>query len=141
MDDVKKKLKKYGQDYVLKSEEEELFQFYRSGRILSSGGVLGFRPQADMFETAEHLEIIFSIPFIDPKEIETIITAEKVIVRGVRDQNSESNKKRHYYKMEIDFGSFERVITIPTKVQAEDYTIDYINGFLIIKIKKIVKGA
>jgi len=134
---LKKKLLKFVSAEVI--EEIDAFtvnNYYNSGRCISSCGKLGWRPQADVFECGDELVIIIDVSGVDHENVEIKVNEETLIFRGER-LETEEKRKRHYYKMEIDFGPFERLINLPIKVDSKNYKTCYNNGFYTIKIKKI----
>ena len=88
----------------------------------------------DVYEIRNELYIIVDMPYVDPKNMEIVINEDYIVLKGVRDQIG-TDKKRHYYKMEIDFGPFERVINLPEKIIVQSIKQIYKKGFLIITAK------
>jgi len=93
-------------------------------------------PLVDVFETDEDFIVILDISHIDPKDIEIIYKNMMLHVKGIRRELTEF-KKRHYHKMEIDYGPFERKIDVPAAIDEQNIKTKYKDGFLRIKLKKI----
>ncbi|MFC1555152.1 Hsp20/alpha crystallin family protein [candidate division KSB1 bacterium] len=93
-------------------------------------------PAVDVFETDEELIIILDVACVDPKEIDLFIKRGHLVIRGIRNEISK-DKKRHYHKMEIDYGPFERQIDIPIAVDPDNIRTKYHDGFLEIKLQKV----
>ena len=96
---------------------------------------LGWRPATDVFETAEEIVIIMDVAGIDEKDLSIILDNEVLIIRGVRRELT-GFKKRHYHEMEIDFGPFERIVKLPSRVEEQKVRASYKNGFLEIRMFK-----
>ena len=94
-------------------------------------------PAVDVFETDEEFILIVDIASIDSKDVELFIKKGYIIVKGIR-REIKKFKKRHYHKMEIDYGPFERKIDIPIAVDEYNIKTQYKDGFLEIRLKKIV---
>ena len=139
MDKLKKKLIKAGAADILKETDDFGYKnYYGSGMCISSNGTLGWRPQTDVFETETDFVIILDLSYIEPKKMELIINDDCLVIRGLRKEHYD-NKKRHFYKMEIDFGPFERIINIPVKIDKTKVNKRYEDGFYIIEIEKMKK--
>lgn len=93
-------------------------------------------PQADVFETDDEFVVIMDIAHIDPKDISIVYKDNSLMVNGVRREVSTFNK-RHYHKMEIDYGPFERKIPVPVIIDERNIVTRYKDGFLQIRLKKI----
>lgn len=95
-------------------------------------------PEMDVFETDEEIVVIMDIAHIDPKDIEVLYKKKTVTIKGIRRELTGFNK-RHYHKMEIDYGPFERKIAIPVAIDERNIKTKYRDGFLQILLKKITE--
>ncbi len=95
----------------------------------------GFVPQTDLFETDDEIVMVMEIAGIQDQEISVSLCGDYLLVRGVRQELCRT-KKRHYHKMEIDYGPFERVVKLPEKILVDEVQADYKNGFLEVRLKK-----
>lgn len=93
-------------------------------------------PAVDVFETDDEFVLIIDIAQIDPSDISLSIQDNNLILRGVRNENTKFNK-RHYHKMEIDYGPFERSIHIPVTVNKNSIKTHYRDGFMEVRLQKI----
>jgi len=69
------------------------------------------------------------LPGIDPKNVEIKVVGDLLTIKGSREEKSES-KKADFYKREIRYGSFERSLTLPAGIKAEDLKATYQEGVL-----------
>lgn len=134
MSKFKKKLEKYHLTNILDNSEE--YQYLSNHKSFSCDGSLGWKPRTDVYENNEELIIILELAFVEPKNIEIEYDEEFIIVRGCRNEAG-FLPKSHFYKMEIDFGPFEKIINLPFKVDFNSLEKIYEKGFFIIKIKKM----
>lgn len=132
MDKLRKKLIKYNLDSII--YESEQYHYFNNHKTFICDESLGWRPRVDVYEIREELYIIVDMPYVDPENMEIIINGDYIVLKGVRDQIG-TDKKRHYYKMEIDFGPFERVINLPERINVDSIKQTYKKGFLIITAK------
>lgn len=93
-------------------------------------------PAMDVFESDDEFIIILDIAQIDPKDIKLSIHDNVMIIKGSRIEITKF-KKRHYHKMEIDYGPFERRINVPVAVNERNIKTQYVAGFLEIRLNKI----
>jgi len=133
---VKKKLMKVSALNIFEDNDEFSYKnLYGCARKISASGTLGWRPQTDVYETESELVVLMDISYINPQEIEVEIDETTLFIRGVRIDH-DREEKRHYYKMEIDFGPFESVITLPFKADKKQTSVSYHDGFFVVRIKK-----
>ncbi|MCB0834754.1 MAG: Hsp20/alpha crystallin family protein [Bacteroidetes bacterium] len=92
-------------------------------------------PPTDVIETDEEFAVIMDLANVKQEDIKLTYEAGVLTVSGVRKEMTIA-QKRHYHKMEIDFGPFERKIRIKSRIVDQAIKAFYENGFLIIKLKK-----
>jgi HSP20 family protein len=133
VDKLKKKLIKYNAESII--FESEQYHYFNSHKTFICDESVGWRPRVDVYELKGELVIIADVPYVDEESVEIEINAEFIVIKGLRDQIG-CEKKRHYYKMEIDFGPFERVINLPVRIDTATVKKCYKKGFFIITAKK-----
>ena len=69
------------------------------------------------------------LPGIDPQNVEISVTGDVLTIKGSREEKSEE-KERNFVVKEVSYGSFERSITLPQGVKAEDIKAAYKDGVL-----------
>ncbi len=94
---------------------------------------------ADVYEDNGNVIVKMHVPGIDPDKIEIEVEDNHLHITGSREEEREVEDKQ-YYRKEIRYGSFERVITLPCSVLTEKTMADFENGILIIKLPKETKG-
>jgi HSP20 family protein len=87
------------------------------------------KPRLESFIEDGKLIIRADLPGIDPKDIEVSVTDSELRIRGSREEKKEV-KKRDVFHREVRYGSFERVLTLPEGVKAEDLKASYHDGVL-----------
>lgn len=135
MPDKPKDIKKF----FMKSSEEmdNMFDMLsRMKRPIVLPSESRWYPLADVFETDDEYVVIMDIAHIDPKDISIIYKDNSLFVKGIRREIS-TFKKRHYHKMEIDYGPFERQIPVSVIIDERNIVTNYRDGFLQIRLKKI----
>jgi HSP20 family molecular chaperone IbpA len=136
MDKLRKKLIKYNLDSII--YESEQYHYFNNHKTFICDESLGWRPRVDVYEIKDELFVVVDMPYVDPANLEVVINEDYIVLKGIRDQIG-TDKKRHYYKMEIDFGPFERVINLPETIDVSSIKQCYKKGFLIITAKRSVR--
>ena len=89
-----------------------------------------FRPNTDVYlsKSREALIIKLELAGIDPSSVHLEAEERMVRIRGERVDTSRADKV--YQQMEIDYGFFERVLSLPVDVNPQEATARYDDGFL-----------
>jgi HSP20 family protein len=69
------------------------------------------------------------LPGIDPKNVDIKVVGDVLTIKGSREEKSET-KKADYLRREIRYGSFERSISLPGGIKADDLKATYHDGVL-----------
>jgi HSP20 family protein len=105
-----------------------------------AGGRHGFRPQADCIRSEDppELRVIVELPGVDPASIKVIAADRVLVVAGERRRPPVSGR---YRQLEIEYGPFQRQVTLAEDVDPEQATATYERGFLTIKLPIAPKPA
>ncbi|MCK5541439.1 MAG: Hsp20/alpha crystallin family protein [Desulfobacterales bacterium] len=96
-----------------------------------------WKPQMDIFETREKIIIHAEIAGVKKSDILIEVSSKAVKISGKRKSiKPPKNKSATYRLAEIQFGDFERVLYLPTVVDAKSILANFSNGFLEIKMEK-----
>lgn len=117
-------------------EMEFLFSnFFNSKFPLLVSAEKRWHPPTDVLETDDEYVVVMDLACVRQEDIRLSYERGVLTVSGIRHEISVS-QKRHYHKMEIDFGPFERRIKIPARIADNSIKASYETGFLIIRLKK-----
>ena len=72
---------------------------------------------------------------IRPEDVEITVVENTIRIRGVRAEAGGSGKQT-YHQMEINYGVFERMISLPQKINSRGVKASYRDGFLEVLISK-----
>jgi HSP20 family protein len=100
-----------------------------------------WEPAVDVYETGEALHVKIELPGVCGEELQVELAGDgrHVLIRGVRrDTAAEREQRMTFHQMEIYFGPFERVITLPPQpeVDLEQVQASYRDGFLLVTLPK-----
>jgi HSP20 family protein len=115
----------------LKTEMEELFaDLCQVPRLVASRR--GFRPAVDVYRAEDPPVVIVVVELagIDPANTELALADGTLVIRGARRRSTQ----QRILHMEIDYGSFERQVSLPENVDAEAAEASYVRGLLVVTL-------
>jgi HSP20 family protein len=117
-----------------KSQIDSLFEDW-FGR--SMGGVLA--PRVDIAEEENAVTLTAELPGVKEGDIEVSITGDQLSIKG--EKRSEHDEKREtgartLHRMERSYGAFQRTVTVPYQVDAEQVSAQFRDGVLTITLPK-----
>ena len=121
--------------HLQETMERLLSDFSRLRTPLLLGKEYVWRPLTDVYETDTEFVIRMDVAGMDPKDFEVSVHGRILTIRGVRHDPVRAGHK-HYHKMEINLGAFERNIEVPPHLGVSAVRAQYENGFLVVKMAK-----
>jgi len=115
----------------LKREMDNILATHERG-IVSTAGVF---PSLNLSEDEDNLYVRAELPGVVPEEIEITTKENNLIIKGVRRIATEGEKVS-YHRRERESGSFRRIISLPTRVDAEKVTAVFKNGVLTVTLPR-----
>ena len=115
--------------------------FFRQFFDLESGDeILGsaerrWYPLMDLVEKPDRLLARLELPGVDPKNVQINLQGDTLVVQGERREENEESKGK-YLKREHIYGSFQRTVRLPYRVQADKVKAQYRNGVMTIELPK-----
>jgi HSP20 family protein len=112
-------------------EIEQLFADLWQVFPFSRGMRRGYRPEVDVYRTEDPaaLTVVVELPGVDPTKVKVVASARALIVAGERTRPKDSG---HYQQMEIDYGPFQRQVTLAEDVDPDSATATYEHGLLTV---------
>jgi HSP20 family molecular chaperone IbpA len=95
----------------------------------------GWRPDADMYETASTIEIVVDLAGVDEDDFEVQLFADALVVDGHRRLPS-GNEGARYHAAGIRQGPFRMELPLPAPVDPERGEARYDRGLLRITLPK-----
>ena len=96
---------------------------------------LAFKPAAEMQETEDAIELKLEVPGLESKDLDVQVTAEAVAIKGERRQENQT-EANGMTRSEFRYGSFQRVISLPVRVENDQVKADYKDGILHLHLPK-----
>lgn len=104
-------------------------------------GQLVFHPDLDLSETQTQYTIKMDLPGMKKEDIEIEVSDQVVTISGERKKEGEETTKDGIHRKERNFGAFQRAVTLPEPIKADQMTAEYVNGILSVKIPKLLPMA
>lgn len=92
-------------------------------------------PAVDMYQTDDEVVVRAALPGFGADDVQINVTGDVLTLRGERKQQEEKNEKSWHIR-EQRWGSFERSLSLPTDVKADQAVADFENGILTITLPK-----
>jgi HSP20 family protein len=120
----------------LRREVEGLFN-----RALDEEGGSGgswmteFVPRTDIAETESQYEVTAELPGFKPEEIHVELNRELLTISAERKEEKEE-KGKTFHRVERQYGTFRRSVTLPNAAEAEKVMAEYKDGVLAVTVPK-----
>ncbi|MEA3348953.1 MAG: Hsp20/alpha crystallin family protein [Pseudomonadota bacterium] len=125
--------------FSMKNKMDRFFSESESGPFGLQPGS-HWSPAVDFFDLGDGYRIVIEIPGIEKEQIELSVYADKVVIKGRREESFEVAGKAEVLCLERVHGRFERVIILPDSVDSELVKASLNNGVLtILLVKKNVE--
>ena len=104
----------------------QVFPFSRSLRR-------GYRPQVDVYRSEDPptLTIQVELPGVDPDDVQIIASPQALLIAGERRRPKD---RGHYQQMEIDYGPFQRQITLAEDIDPDGSSATFERGILTVQL-------
>jgi HSP20 family protein len=124
-------------DFLNLNREMEgiLNRILRKSSLLETGEAKEWQPYLDIYETEDLFYIVIELAGIVKEEVEISCEEKMLRIAGRRRESLPSIPKKPHH-IEIDYGSFERVLSLPDTVDSEGAKASYENGMLVVQFPK-----
>jgi len=121
-------------------EIEQLFADLWEVFPFSRGMRRSYRPEVDVYRTESppSLTVVVELPGDDPSQVKVVASPQALLIAGERQRPKDCGQ---YQQLEIEYGPFQRQVTLAENVAPEQATATYERGFLTIKLPIAPKPA
>ncbi len=117
-------------------EMDRLFEgFFGARRWPEFDQDLLLKPSVDIAESKKAYRVSIEVPGVDEQDIDLTIQGDSLIVSGEKKQESEDDEDG-FHRVERRYGSFRRILSLPTDADAEGIKARFKNGVLKITIPR-----
>jgi HSP20 family protein len=117
----------------LHDELEQLFdELWRGPRFARPGR--GFRPHVDVFNSDEpaRVTVVVDLAGVDPDDVHVVVHERLLVIAGERRRQTPECAVS-YHRLEIQYGSFARRVSLPEAVDPAGAEAHYERGLLTIE--------
>jgi len=94
-----------------------------------------FMPEVDVTETDKEVRVTAELPGMEEKDLEVSLIDGALTIKGEKREEHEE-EKGDYYRSERQYGAFERMISLPSEVDADKAKASFKKGVLKITLPK-----
>jgi HSP20 family protein len=96
-----------------------------------------FIPQVDLSATDQEYRLTVEIPGVAEKDVTVNISGNTMTIKGEKKQEKEE-KDKDYYRIERNYGSFQRILSLPEDVDQDAIKATFKNGVLSVTMPRKV---
>jgi HSP20 family protein len=115
-------------------------QLTQGGTPLPGFCPANLEPPTDVLQTEAEVIVRIEIAGLRGSELDVEVAGDRLTVRGTKQEPSRPPDAR-FTQMEITGGPFERRVTLPGQVNAEGATVEYANGYLEIRLPRVLRDT
>jgi len=121
----------------LQREMNRLFSLFDSSpQTVFRGGVF---PALNVSQDADNLYVRAELPGVSPQDLEISTQDDNLIIKGER-KIPEEKEIVSYHRREREAGTFQRIISLPTRVDADKIAATCKDGVLTVTLPKAAEA-
>ncbi|MEN9869800.1 MAG: heat shock protein Hsp20 [Cyanobacteriota bacterium] len=127
----------------LQRQLNRMFDDVLTPATLADFGNFSKVPAAELTETEENLVLKLEVPGMQPAELNIEATAKSISISGERKSQTQAEdlgktrlSEGVSFRTEFRYGSFQRVIPLPVRIQNTEVKAEYKNGILHLTLPK-----
>lgn len=127
----------------LQSQLNRMFDDVLTPATLADFGNFSKVPAAELTETEDNLILKLEVPGMQPAELNIEATAKSISISGERKSETQAEDEGKTrlseglsFRTEFRYGSFQRVIPLPVRIQNTEVKAEYKNGILHLTLPK-----
>lgn len=133
-----KSIIKFDPFYPLRSDFEKNFLDFFSPSVRTKAGYI--EPAVDVVEQDDNIIVKAQVPGIPKENITIEVNGDQITIKGEHRMEKEE-KKENFYRQEIQYGSFYRLIDLPSEVEKNEAAASLKDGLLEVTLKKSKTSA
>jgi HSP20 family protein len=119
-------------------EEKSFNELFQSVNPMFCFSKREWKPQMDIYETRNEIVIQAEIAGVRKEDILIEVSSKAVKISGGR-KGSQPDRTATYRLAEIQFGPFERILYLPSKIDVQRVSAQFSNGFLELILGKLLR--
>lgn len=124
---------------VLRRQFDDLFdELAPISRATGKVNGHAWSPAIELKSTDEALTLRVELPGINANDLDVQVTREAVSISGEYKSETKTEDKEHQvHRSEFRYGSFQRVIPLPTAIQNDQVKAEFKDGILTLTLPKV----
>ena len=118
---------------TMRDDMDRLFQTFFGGQPQALDEF--WRPAIDIEESNGNLMVRAEIPGMTKEDIKVSVKEDMLKISGERKQENKT-KEKTFHRIERSYGKFERIIRLPSEVDADKVKASYKDGVLNVTLPK-----
>ena len=115
------------------------FSWERPTRLLETGApVAGRTSREDMVEREGEVVIHAALPGVKKDDVEVTL-AENTVTIEAHTRHEKDEESGKFYRREMSRGDFQRTLTLPCRIDAEEAKASFADGMLELTLPKVEK--
>jgi HSP20 family protein len=119
----------------LRREMDDLFEKFFSEERLPAKRWADVAPALDLKVTDNEVIVTAELPGVEPKDMNISLEGDTLTIKGEKKQEKEE-KNENMVRVERSYGTFQRSISLPCKVDENKIAADFKNGVLRVTLPK-----
>lgn len=121
---------------ALHREMNRLFDDFMPGE----GRAAFFNPDVDVTETDKEIRVCVDLPGVEEKDVDVRLEDDLLVIRGEKHAERTEEKEDRRFS-ERSFGSFQRALRLPVRIDPDKIRADFHNGVLKVTVPKDEQAA
>ena len=114
---------------------EEMNRLFTRTLGEGSGGGSTWTPAVDIFDRADAIVLRAELPGLSAEDIDIEVDDSVLTLRGER-RFEDTVEEGRYYRLERAYGHFQRSVTLPQGVKADEISATFDQGVLTVRVPK-----
>jgi HSP20 family protein len=114
---------------------EEMNRLFSRTMGEGGGGGAAWTPAVDIFDTADAIVLRAELPGLSADDIDIEVDDNVLTLKGERRFEDKVEEGR-YYRLERAYGHFQRSVTLPQGVKADEISATFDQGVLTVRVPK-----
>ncbi len=115
--------------------ERNIGEMFQSMNPIFTLNERSWKPPVDIYETPEEIILLSELAGVDKDELELEANSRAIKISGKR-RFAFSKERTSYCLAEIQYGTFERILVLPSPIDTDVVSASFSNGILQIRMAR-----
>ncbi|AOS97643.1 Spore protein SP21 [Microbulbifer aggregans] len=95
------------------------------------------KPNIDIAATEHAYTITVEAPGVEEKDIQLELLGSTLIISGEKRRCHPEEERPHFYRIERSFGTFRRILSVPSDAELDGIEANFANGLLEVRLPRV----